>query len=174
MTLISDVKIGSGFPKIMGILNVSPESFYKNSIQLSYDEISRFATKIEADGADIIDIGAMSTAPYLKTLISSEEEISRIKIAIDAVKNNSNLPISIDTPRSAVAKVAIQMGVDAINDVCGLQYDPKMSEVISKANLPVIICAYSNRSSNQLGTIISTKRLLKDSIKIALKAGIKI
>ena len=167
------MKIGSGFPKIMGILNVSPESFYKNSIQHSYEEISRFATKIEEDGADIIDIGAMSTAPYLKTLISTEEEISRIKVAIDAVKNNSNLPISIDTPRSAVAKVAIQMGVDAINDVCGLQHDPKMSEVISKANIPVIICAYSNRSFNRLGTIITTKRILKESIKIALKAGIR-
>ncbi|MGD1836092.1 MAG: dihydropteroate synthase [Nitrososphaeraceae archaeon] len=173
MTLISDVEIGSGFPKIMGILNVSPESFYKNSIKLNYDEISRFAKKIENDGADLIDIGAMSTAPYLKTLISSEEEISRIKVAIKAVKNNSNLPISIDTPRASVAEVAIRMGIDAINDVCGLKYDPKMSQVISKSNLPTIIGAYSNIDYDIPGTIISTKRILKNSISIALNAGIK-
>ena len=79
MTYIGDVPIDNNSIKIMGVVNISPESYYKNSIKTSIDEISSYAKKLENDGADIVDIGAMSTAPYLNTMISPNEEIFRLK-----------------------------------------------------------------------------------------------
>ena len=75
---ISNLEIGNGTPKIMGILNVSPESFYKESISIGKKIISERALQMENEGADIIDIGGMSTAPYLDTVISVEKEVERI------------------------------------------------------------------------------------------------
>ena len=174
MTNIGDVHIGKGSIKILGIINVSPESFYKNSVKTSIDELAAYAKKLENDGANIIDIGAMSTAPYLKTMISANEEVARIKKAIKIVRENCNLPVSVDTPRSIVAEEAIKMGAHAINDICGLKYDLKMADVVSKYNIPIIVGAYEKNPHNLLmGKSSSTKKILNDSIKIAEKAGIK-
>ncbi|HJT85835.1 MAG TPA: dihydropteroate synthase, partial [Nitrososphaeraceae archaeon] len=107
MTKIGDVYVGKGSIKILGIINVSPESFYKNSVKTSVYELAAYAKKLENDGANVIDIGAMSTAPYLKTMISVDEEVLRIKKAIKIVTENCNLPVSVDTPRSIVAEEAI-------------------------------------------------------------------
>jgi dihydropteroate synthase len=174
MTYIGDVPIDNNFIKIMGVVNISPESFYKNSIKTSIDEISSYAKKLENDGADIVDIGAMSTAPYLNTMISPDEEIFRLKKAIKTIKESCKLPISVDTPRSIVAEEAIKMGAQTINDVCGLKYDNKMAEIASKYDIPVIIGAYDKNPSKLLkGKSFSTKKILNDSITIAQKAGIK-
>ena len=174
MGYIGDISIGNNSIKIMGILNISPESFYKNSIKTSIKEISSYAKKLENDGADIVDIGAMSTAPYLNTMISSDEEKLRLKKAIKIIKDNCNLPISVDTPRSIVAEEAIKMGAEAINDVCGLKYDNKMAEIASKYDVPVIIGAYDKNPHKLFqGKSFSTKKILNDSITIAQKAGIK-
>ncbi|HET8856968.1 MAG TPA: dihydropteroate synthase [Nitrososphaeraceae archaeon] len=174
MAYIGDVPISKNSIKIMGIVNVSPESFYKKSIKTSIDEISSYAKKLENDGADIIDIGAMSTAPYLDTMISLDDEIVRLTKAIKIIKENCKLPISVDTPRSIVAEEAIKMGAHAINDVCGLKYDHKMAEITSKYNIPIIIGAYEKNSHKLLkGKSFSTKKILSDSITIAQKAGIK-
>ena len=174
MIYIGDVPIGNNSIKIMGVVNISPESFYKNSIKTSIDEISSYAKKLENDGADIVDIGAMSTAPYLNTMISPDEEIFRLKKAIKTIKECCKLPISVDTPRSIVAEEAIKMGAQTINDVCGLKYDNKMAEIASKYDIPVIIGAYDKNPSKLLkGKSFSTKKILNDSITIAQKAGIK-
>jgi len=174
MTNIGDVHIGKGSINILGIVNVSPESFYKNSIKTNIDELAAYSKKLECDGANIIDIGAMSTAPYLKTMIPIKEEVERIKKAIKIVKENCNLPLSVDTPRSIVAEEAIKIGVHAINDICGLKYDSKMAEILSKYDIPIIIGAYEKNPHNLLkGKSSSTKKILEDSIKIAEKAGIK-
>ena len=118
MTKIGNVLVDSNSSvKVMGIINVSPESFYKDSIKVTELEISKTAEKMQNEGANIIDIGAMSTAPYLDTMISIEEEIRRIKLAIKAVKDSCQLPISVDTPRSITAKSALSCGIDAINDI---------------------------------------------------------
>jgi dihydropteroate synthase len=173
MPYIGDVPIDKNSIKIMGIVNVSPESFYKKSIKTSINEISSYVKKLENDGADIIDIGAMSTAPYLHTMISLDEEIMRLTKAIKIIKENCKLPISVDTPRSIVAEEAIKMGAHAINDVCGLKYDHKMAEIISKYNTPIIIGAYEKKPHKLLkGKSFSTKKILCDSIMIAQKAGI--
>lgn len=174
MTKIGDVSIDRNSVKIMGVMNVSPESFYKHSIKTNVNSISTYVKKLENDGADIIDIGAMSTAPYLDTVITPKIEISRLKKAINIIRNNCQLPVSIDTPRARVAEEALQMGANAINDVCGLKYDPKMAEIVAKHNIPVILGAYEKKPSKiQTAKSLSTKRILYDSITIAQKAGIK-
>lgn len=174
MTKIGDVSIDRNSVKIMGVMNVSPESFYKHSIKTNVNSISTYVKKLENDGADIIDIGAMSTAPYLDTVITPKIEISRLKKAINIIRNNCQLPVSIDTPRAGVAEEALEMGANAINDVCGLKYDPKMAEIVAKHNIPVILGAYEKKPSKiQTAKSLSTKRILYDSITIAQKAGIK-
>jgi len=174
LTKIGNVSIDRNSVKIMGVMNLSPESFYKHSIKTNVNSISKYVKKLEIDGADIIDIGAMSTAPYLDTMISPKIEISRLQKAIKIIRNSCKIPVSIDTPRSRVAEEALKIGVDAINDVCGLKYDPKMAEVIAKHNIPVILGAFEKKPTKVLtAKSLSTKRILHDSITIAQQAGIK-
>lgn len=174
MTFIGNITIGDRIPvRIMGIINASPESFYKNSINTSIREISKTAREMQQYGADILDIGAMSTAPYLETNISVEEELKRMRYAVEGVKKGCDLPISIDTPRSKVAKEAIKYGVDAINDISGLKYDENMRYIVSKAKIPVIIGAFGDRrSSSKSGKVSSTIKTLNESLLIAKRARI--
>ncbi|HEY9398373.1 MAG TPA: dihydropteroate synthase [Nitrososphaeraceae archaeon] len=170
---IRNLEIGHGIPKIMGIINSSPESFYKKSISVDKKIISERAIQMEEEGADIIDIGGMSTAPYLDTLISVDKEVERIQNAISAVKDVCSIPLSIDTARADVAKASIEMGVDLINDVTGLKYDDKMKIIIFSSGLPVIIGAYGNRSiTYRSGDISETIDILQESIRLASEGGI--
>jgi dihydropteroate synthase len=171
---IRNLEIGNGKPVIMGIINASPESFYKESVKIGRKIISEMAIKMEQDGADIIDIGGMSTAPYGNTLVSASKEIERMRNSIMAIKDVSNIPLSVDTPRAEVAKASIDMGVDVINDVTGLKYDKMMRSVISTSCLPVIIGAYGDRSiTYQTGDIAETIDILKVSLDMANQSGIK-
>jgi dihydropteroate synthase len=127
---------------------------------------------MQEDGAHMIDIGGMSTAPYVQTrIVSIEEEIRRVTEAIKVVKSACDLPISVDTPRAAVAKKAIAAGADAINDVTGLKYDSEMADVAAKAGVSMIIGAYNNGPAT--GRMIGTLKALKNSIRLASEAGIK-
>jgi dihydropteroate synthase len=155
----------------MGILNTSPESFYKKSITTKKNDIKNSIKEMELEGADFIDIGGMSTAPYLSTIISEKVETRRILDAIKIVQNISNLPISIDTCRSNVAKNALEYGVDIINDISGLKFDENMKDVISKFNPSLILCAYSSKSVSG-NDVLLTKKLLSESLKIAKKSNI--
>jgi dihydropteroate synthase len=157
--------------KVMGVINASPESFYKGSVKTTEKEIAETARRMQEHGAHIIDIGAMSTAPYLETVIPVEEEIRRMKLAVRAIKGACDLPLSADTPRAAVAEEAIAAGADAINDVTGLKYDRRMAEVAAKAGIPVIAGAYSKTPAT--GRLAGTIKLLKESIAIAKRAGVK-
>jgi dihydropteroate synthase len=168
---IGQVEIGRGtHVKVMGIINASPESFYKGSIKTGAAEIAQTAREIQEAGAHIIDIGAMSTAPYLETVIPVEEEIRRMTEALGAAKSACTLPISADTPRAEVAEAAAKAGADAINDVTGLKYDRKIAKVAARAGLPVIAGAYSSAPAK--GNVAGTIAALKESIAIAKKAGI--
>ena len=170
---ISNLEIGNGTPKIMGILNVSPESFYKESISIGKKIISERAREIEEEGADIIDIGAMSTAPYLDTSISVEKEIERMRYSIKAVKEVCRIPISVDTPRAEVAEASIKLGVDLINDVTGLKYDERMKEIVFLSKLPVIVGAYGKKSNTYMsGDILETTEILQESLDLAHETGI--
>ncbi len=175
MAIFSDlagVKIGDEHPvRIMGVINVSPESFYKGSVRTSPSEIAKLAKRMEEEGADIIDIGAMSTAPYLKTEISIEEEIERLSMAIKVVKETISLPISVDTTRSKSAEAAIKAGATIVNDVYGLKHDVSMAKVVSDYNVGLIIAAHAIKH-DQGDPIEKIKMALKESLNIARKAGI--
>ena len=166
------VRVGGSNPvRIMGILNTSPESFYKKSISVSKQKIADSARKMEAEGADFIDVGGMSTAPYLSTLVSEKIEKDRIVNAIKIIQRTTNLPISIDTCRAKVAKEALELGIDIINDVTGLKYDSAMSKIIERFCPSLILCAYSKKIIT--GTQLSkTEQLLKKSLDIAKSAKI--
>jgi dihydropteroate synthase len=166
---LGNVGVGGKNPvRIMGILNTSPESFYKKSIKITKQTISNSIKKMELDGADFIDVGGMSTAPYLSTLISEKVEFNRISNAIKIIQNVSNLPISIDTCRASVAKSTLELGVDIINDISGLKYDEKMIDVISDYVPSLILCAF-NSTIVSGNNITLTKNLLKKSIDILKK-----
>ena len=155
----------------MGILNISPESFYKKSIKSTKSQISKHLCDMEENGANIIDIGGMSTAPYLKTIVSEKTEPERITKTIKTIQNLSNIPISVDTCRASVAKDALELGIDVINDISGLKYDKNMPKIVEKYNPSLILCSYSKQLVT--GNSISvTKKLLNESIKIAKNAQI--
>jgi len=169
---LGTVRVGGSNPvRIMGILNTSPESFYKKSISTSRQGIVDAVHRMEDEGADFIDIGGMSTAPYLSTMVSEKIETHRIIKAVKIIQQVSNLPISVDTCRAQVAKESLELGVDIINDVTGLKYDPMMAKIIEKYCPSLILCAYSKKimTGNQL---YNTKQLLDESLKIAKSANI--
>tara|TARA_B110000014_G_scaffold170737_1_gene121329 strand:- start:9 stop:932 length:924 start_codon:yes stop_codon:yes gene_type:complete len=172
MTKLGDLIVGrKNQVTIMGILNTSPESFYKKSIKSTKFEIEKHVCEMEENGADIIDIGGMSTAPYLKTIVSEKIESERITKTIKIIQNLSNIQISIDTCRASVAKDALELGTNVINDISGLKYDKDMPKIIEKYEPSLILCSYSKKTVK--GNAISeTKKLLDESIKIAQNAHI--
>ena len=169
---LGNVGVGGSNPvRIMGILNTSPESFYKKSISTTRQRIVNAVHRMEDEGADFIDVGGMSTAPYLSTMVSEKTEANRIVNAVKIIQQTTNLPISVDTCRSAVAKEALELGVNIINDVTGLKYDPDMLKIIERYSPSLILCAYSKKiiTGNQL---LETKQLLKTSLEMAKSAKI--
>jgi len=167
MNKLGTVSVGDSNPvRIMGILNTSPESFYKKSITITKQRIVDAVNKMEEEGADFIDVGGMSTAPYLSTMVPEKIEMTRIVNAVKTIQRITNLPISVDTCRAAVAKEALELGVDIINDVTGLKYDPSMPKIIEKYYPSLILCAYSKKiiTGNQL---LETKQLFKKSLEMA-------
>ncbi|MEX2192937.1 MAG: dihydropteroate synthase [Nitrosarchaeum sp.] len=171
MTKLGNVGVGTKNPiRIMGILNTSPESFYKKSIKTTKQQITNTIKQMEIDGADFIDIGGMSTAPYLSTSVSEKIESQRILNAIKIIQNISNLPISVDTCRANVAKSALEHGIEIINDISGLKYDNKMIDVIREYSPSLILCAFDSKIVS--GNVQSTKNLLKASLKLAKTAEI--
>ena len=171
MTRIANVGVGGKNPvRIMGILNTSPESFYKKSVHTTKTQIKNSIKEMENDGADFIDVGGMSTAPYLSTMVSEKTESKRILDAVKIIQNVSNLPISVDTCRAKPAKDALENGVEIINDISGLKYDEKMKDIVSDFSPSLILCAFSPKTVT--GNVVSTKKLLHESLKIAKKSHV--
>ena len=172
MTRIANVGVGGKNPvRIMGILNTSPESFHKKSISTTKNDIKNSIKQMENDGANFVDIGGMSTAPYLSTIVSEKVETRRILDAIKIVQNYSNLPISVDTCRSSVARTVLEYGVEIINDISGLKFDKKMKDVISEFTPSLILCAYHSKTISG-NDVVLTKKLLRESLIIAKKSHI--
>ncbi len=155
---------------VMGILNVTPDSFSDGGKFNQKDVALKHAQQMIKEGTDIIDIGGESTRPGY-TLLSDEEEIERVVPIIEAVKSNFDIPISIDTYKSKVASACITAGADLINDIWGLKYDDDMAKVIAKSNLPC--CLMHNREEqNYHNYIQDILEDLSETIKIAHDAGI--
>ena len=169
---VDDLKIGiNESVKIQGVINLSPESFYKGSIKTGLGSILQTAIRQVKEGADIIDIGAKSTAPYLETEISPEEEKERAVKGLNIILDEVRKPISIDTTRAVVAKAALDNGAKMINDISGLNDDPDMAKIAVEFDVPIIIGATKlNRfKGNPTKRVISA---LSHSIEIAQNAGI--
>ena len=172
MSRLGSVRVGGTNPvRVMGIINTSPESFFKSSVFVEKKQIAKIARQMEEAGADLVDVGGMSTAPYLKTMVPEGMEIMRVTKAIEAIQGASNLPISVDTCRAGVARAAFDLGVDILNDVTGMQYDDGMASVLEEYGPSVIVSAFSK--SRVAGDDLSqTRRLLRKGIGIARKSGI--
>jgi dihydropteroate synthase len=169
---LAGVEVGDGFPvRLVGVINVSPESFYPGSVAANEATLKQRAEAMAVEGADLLDIGAMSTAPYLTTEIPEAEEIQRLSWAIGVVRNTVALPISADTTRSRVALAALDAGADVINDVSGLRRDPGMGEIVAKRARGVILMA-SETTPEARDPIETVRRLLAESLQIVWKAGV--
>jgi dihydropteroate synthase len=125
--------------KIMGIVNVTPDSFYDGGKYSSSVDVSvKHALKLIKEGADILDIGGESSRPGAAP-VSESEEIDRIIPVIEGIRNQSKIPISVDTYKSKVAKCAMESGANWINDISGLRFDNSMAEVVAKFDCPAVI-----------------------------------
>lgn len=155
---------------VMGILNVTPDSFSDGGKFISIESALRQAEKMVDEGADIIDVGGESTRPgYQK--ISDEEEIQRTAHIIELIKTRFDIPVSIDTYKGKVALAALQAGADLVNDIWGLKYDRNLAKVIAEAGVPC--CLMHNREQAVYHNFMEdVKSDLRESLEIAGEAGI--
>jgi len=155
---------------IMGILNVTPDSFSDGG---NYDEMNAavsHAREMVSNGADIIDIGGESTRPGFAK-VSVEEELGRVIPMIQAVSKEVKVPISIDTYKAEVAKQAIEAGAHVINDVWGAKAEPKIAEVAAHYNVPIILM-HNRDNTNYRNLMADMIADLYESVKIAKGAGV--
>ena len=164
---------------VMGILNVTPDSFSDGGLFYNTNEAVSHAIQLIEYGIDIIDIGGESTRPGAKK-ISEEEEIQRIIPVVKQIRELSpEIIISIDTTKSMVAQKAIQSGANIINDISGFSFDNKMIDVVRESKVPVIIMHMQGDPSNMQNKpvyddlIIDISSFFKSKIKLAIDAGIK-
>jgi len=163
--------------KIMGILNVTPDSFYDGGKYNSIKQALIHTEEMISHGADIIDVGGESTRPGSNP-ISEKEELSRVIPVIDEIKRKFNIPISIDTTKSIVARQALESGATIVNDISGLSFDPTLAHIVSKFHAQIILCHTSSRPID-MQKKTSYKDIVKDiydylqnSIKISEACGI--
>lgn len=155
---------------VMGILNVTPDSFSDGGKYNNLDAAMKQAEKLISDGADIIDVGGESTRPWHILQISSEEEISRVVPIIEKISKNLNTIISIDSYKYNVVEEAIKVGANIVNDIWGLQYDNgEMAQIVKKYNLPLIAMHNQNDEIYKKDIILSIRDFFEETYKIADK-----
>jgi dihydropteroate synthase len=171
------VKIGNRFfdtenkTYIMGILNVTPDSFSDGGRYNQMDKALFHAGEMIADGADILDIGGESTRPG-HTRIPDEEEIDRVVPVIEKIRQEYDIPVSVDTYKSKVAKAALEAGADLVNDIWGLKADEEMAALIAAYKVPC--CLMHNRTNMEYKNFLQDFiEDLQESVKLAQKAGIE-
>ncbi|NHJ00560.1 MAG: dihydropteroate synthase [Candidatus Heimdallarchaeota archaeon] len=175
---LAGIKIGDTYPtRIMAIINLSPTSYYKNSIKSSKDEIIEQIEMIEHAKVDFIDVGAISSAPSFlygnQEKLTIKEEISRLTVFFAANDEvNSDIPVSIDTGSAKTAEYALSKGASVINDITGFKSDPNLAKVISNWNAGAVIMACRN-TPGDVYTIETICHELGRSIKLGREAGIK-
>jgi dihydropteroate synthase len=169
---IEGLQIGPEQPvRIMGVINLSPESFYKGTIAKTPEKLQMQMKKAISEGADIIDIGGASTAPgqfYDTSGVSMEEEYRRVSEALPFLAD-IRTPISIDTTSSKVAELALDYGVSIVNDVSGLQADPKMARLVADRQANVILMA---NCDPPCGSVQKSLDSLRTSLFVARDNGI--
>jgi dihydropteroate synthase len=184
---LAGVTVGDGLDvAVVGALNVSPESFYAGSIVACGDDLLRAAEAMARAGAVFLDVGAMSTAPYLTGRISEDEEADRLGSAVGFLAGKIEVPISADTSRSVPARAALEAGAGIINDVTGLMGDADLAVVVARAGAGLIAMvsdgpaapspggsdAVGNPSSGPIDPVGVVSARLAESLARARRAGI--
>ena len=158
-------------PYVMGILNVTPDSFSDGGTHNKFDDALYATEQMINDGADIIDVGGESTRPGY-TLISDEEEIGRVVPVIEAIRERFDTVISLDTYKAGVAEAGIRAGADLINDIWGFKWDGRMADIVAAHD--VACCLMHNRRvmdyTDYLNDVVKD---LDESVQMALNAGVK-
>jgi dihydropteroate synthase len=163
---------------IMGVLNVTPDSFSDGGHYFSKEQAIKQALNLVAEGADIIDIGGESTRPYAEK-VSLAQEIERVIPVIEELSQIVNVPISIDTYKAKVAHAAVNAGASIINDISALRFDPEMAPVVKTSGAPLILMHMKGTPGNMqdnpvyddlMGEIIA---FFKEAVKDAVKKGIR-
>ena len=163
---------------VMGILNVTPDSFSDGGRYLEVDKAVEHAVEMAREGADIIDVGAESTRPYSKK-VSSHEELDRVIPIIEILSKELIIPISIDTCKAVVAQESLKAGASIINDISSLRFDPNMASIAAQAEVPLVLMHMKGTPqgmqknpvyNNVISEILD---FLKDSIKRSKEAGVK-
>jgi dihydropteroate synthase len=167
-TDICGIKVGDRYPThVMGVINLSPESFYESSV-VSSDSALEVALKMVEDGATFLDLGARSTWRYAE-MISRKEELERILPVLETLEGNVDAVISVDTMFSDIAEEALKRGAQIINDVSGFTADPQMVKVVADYGCPAIVMASKKVPGDPLGMDSIVEAL--DSIIQTAEAG---
>ena len=156
---------------VMGILNVTPDSFSDGGQFVAFDKALEHAHRMITDGADIIDIGGESTRPGSEGPVSAEEEINRVVPVIEALANSTDIPLSIDTTKSEVARAAVEVGASIINDVSALRFDFYIADVAARSGAGLVLM-------HSRGTPATMHRLppvadIMEEVTSSLRASIK-
>jgi len=157
---------------VMGILNLTPDSFSDGGDFISVDAAVDHAKQMLSEGADIIDIGGESSRPG-HTRIGAEEELRRVLPVIKRLKEETTAILSLDTIRAEVAEEAVKNGIHIMNDIWGFQEDKKLADVAAKYGTPVILMHNQNGTEYDGDMLDEIKRFLKESVRIAKEAGVK-
>lgn len=156
---------------IMGILNVTPDSFSDGGRWNDLEKAKQHTADMIAEGAAIVDIGGESTR-HGHVQISVQEEIDRVVPMIEMVKKNFDVPVSIDSYKSQVVEAALKAGADLVNDIWGLKYDRHVADLIAEYQVPC--CLMHNREKAEYTSFLDEMcRDLRDSVEIARAAGVK-
>jgi len=167
--MIGRTPAGDPYPvRLMGVINLSQDSFYKGSVASLRDALS-LARTMQKEGADLIDLGAVSTAPGSPP-VSESEERERLFPALKSILENQDVDVSVDTQRSSIAKEALSLGAACINDVSGL-HDPEMAETVADHDGSLIIMASLHRPGDLL-TLSEIIPLLGLRVRAAVEAGV--
>ncbi len=159
-------------PLVMGILNVTPDSFSDGGAFLAPDAAIAHAEQMIAEGADIIDIGAESTRPSpSRVAVSAEEELRRLEFVVPAVVRMGR-PVSIDTMKATTAAWALDQGAAIVNDVWGLQRDPDMAAVVARYSVPVIVMHNRDVADPAIDIMADIAAFFERSLAVAARAGI--
>jgi dihydropteroate synthase len=164
--------LSGAVPAVMGVLNVTPDSFSDGGEYLAPEHALAHAKRLVAEGADIIDIGAESTRPYGEASpVPADEEVARLRpILADIIK--LGVPVSIDSMKSDVAAFALEAGAVIANDVWGLQRDSRMASLVARCGVPIIIMHNRGRADPAIDIMKDIAAFFARSLDIAARAGI--
>ena len=169
---IGGLLVGVGQPvRVMGVINVSPESFFPGSVRRTPEEVAETAAAMVEAGAEIIDVGGMSSAPYKEVWVSEDVEVERLRWAVRAVRDVVDVPVSADTFRARAAEAALREGAEMVNDVTGLRNSPEIAVLVKEYSASLIVMA--NDVGGDVDVMEGVLNQLKASLETAERHGVE-